>query len=134
MTIEASLSEIAAGLHAIAAAIAGQAPAKAATGKSGKAATAAEPAAASTPPASPAASPSTAADSAAQQSSGASSSEPAVDLKTLAAAFVALVEAKGQPAGRAIIDHFDASKSRLSEACPPEKYAEALALIKAAAA
>ena len=43
--------------------------------------------------------------------------------------FVELIRTKGTEAGRAIIDHFDKSKSRLSEALKPEQYEVAATLI-----
>ena len=49
--------------------------------------------------------------------------------KDVKPAFLKLVQTKGRQAGRKIIDAFNPTKDKLSEALKPEQYADALALI-----
>ncbi len=51
------------------------------------------------------------------------------DVKPL---FLELVKVKGRNAGRKVIDHFDASKDKLSEAVKPSQLAECKAMIEEA--
>ncbi len=84
----------------------------------------------------PATAPADAAQSSSEKNASPSVEGTPIDFKKdVVPKFMALIEAKGNAAGRKIIDHFDASKARLSEAVvTPEQCAECLTLIQAAMA
>lgn len=83
----------------------------------------------------PAPGPSTATPAAAPEPKAETSAPKEIDFKRdIGPKFLELIEKKGQPAGRAVIDRYDASKSRLSEAITPEQYEDVLAFIEAALA
>jgi hypothetical protein len=80
----------------------------------------------------PATAPADAAQSSSEKNASPSVEGTPIDFKKdVVPKFMALIEAKGNAAGRKIIDHFDASKARLSEAVvTPEQCAKCLKLIK----
>ncbi len=128
MSIEAQLAELTAAVKDLAAAMRSSAGAPAAPAK--PAAPTQTSAAASTAKGNPAPTQPTAPTAAAQETKAPASGAVLDFNKDVGPKFIQLIRERGEAAGRSLINEYDSTKTRLSEAVKPERYPEVLARIE----